>query len=229
MIINPYARIAPPSFDPTTLPGLVYWLRGDLLTSGGNYSSTLPNSAPGGSDATLNLGTAGATVVNSLNSKNVATFDGATGYTIPSLPAFANSTLYMVARLSAATANMLVFGAQNAGALLWYIDTSERLSMVSPSVVVIGPSTNSLLTHVWDQMNSSFDGSAWAFRKSSVANGSGSASWTPLAGTTNCIANDGSGGASFTGDIAEMLVYDADHTLTQKQQMEAYFTTRWGV
>lgn len=230
MLVNPYAFGPAAPFDPSSLADLVYWLRGDLLVTGGDYSASLPNSAPGGSPATLNSGS-GATVGSTLNSLNVATF-AATGYTLATLPALNESSLFAVLNMAAATANQLFIGSTANSALLWYINASQQLSLVSEFVALVGNASASLVASTWYQLNVTYEGNTGSgdfdFRRDQAADGSGSHVCTIGTGT-NILAWDGGASAPFDGMIAELILVNRVVTPTERSNVEAYFNAKWGV
>jgi hypothetical protein len=229
MLINPYAFGAAAPFDPSSLADLVYWLKGDLLATGGNYSATLPNSAPPNTAATINSGS-GATVGSQLNGLNVATF-ASTGYNLPTLPAMNVSTLFAVFNMAAATANQLFVGSTANSSLLWYINASQQLALVSEFVALIGSASASLTASTWYQSNVTYEGNTgsgnFAFRRDRAADGSGAHVCTIGLGT-NILAWDGAS-APFDGEIAELILVNRVCTSTEITDVENYFHAKWGV
>lgn len=248
-VLTPLQVSPTPLFAPTFLPNCSLWLDGaDIKTMFRNTAGTDPLSFTGqqigcwkDKSSNANHATSSSTqptvLLNSQNGKTAVNFNGAQYLTLDStkLPNGATpATFFFVTRTTSSSVQVFfTYGANpnatnrnpqfyyNSGALT--VDTygagalSDNTSYLNSYAIFSGTFSTTL--------NSAWDNGA-------VFSG----------GTTAITLNTGTGYASigvgrvistlqfyFTGQIGEIIVYSRELSTTERQQIEGYLATKWGL
>jgi hypothetical protein len=207
------ASLVTPPFDPTTITGMVLWLAADDLSlTDGDPIGTWADQSTAGNDATQSSGIVRPTFkTNQVNGLPVARFDG--NDKLDSALSMSSAACTMLAVLKpTGTGYRTILAANLAAGLQWRIDdTTNYQTLNSEYTTAVATSTNAV-TSAFHVIAATFDdGTSYAFKFDGSASGSGSHSVTLTAGRTAVIGSAPGtfGGEWFTGDIAELLVYDS--------------------
>jgi Concanavalin A-like lectin/glucanases superfamily len=221
---------------PATIAGLIYWMNASTLAAAaGGAISVLGSPDQVRVPFTLASSGGGGTVgTTQLNGKNVLTCPGTSANTYlisgPTFAIGAGATIFAVFK-PASFANYGGIVSGNSGSLiLQVVQTSGLLNLGNAAVSSIATSTGALTAGTWAQFNASYTNStgAWVFRINSAADSSGTSSGA-AANAITTFFDYGGGGEQLNGDIAEVLVYNRVLTLAEKQSVESYLHTEWGV
>lgn len=229
---------APPITD-----GLQLYCRGDIGTwqdTGASSAASVSNDpiarwndARGYSSAGLYLwqttsGSRPTLQTNQINGLPCVRFDGSNDFLDLSqqlLPAV--RTMYGVLKIPSTSAYTIFCGDLNS--LQWRMDTQKQ-RFVSCGVADIGFAGTAISGSTWAQVNAAWDLSAGSFRTSKSADGSVSNSNTgykPILG----VGRNYSGGGQeyYSGDMALLMFYYGIHSTGDRQSMENWITSEFGV
>lgn len=226
---------------PLTIADLQFWFQANAaLDSSGRAAMTLQNSVPWFSTVTPNMpGTAGAGAKRSatpLNGLGVYTFNAGniSRYTFASAPILnplSTATVFAVFNpASFAVYTTLLYGTGSASFEL-SIDTTGALQTVASAVALIGTSSTTLTAATWAQFNTRYNSGtgAYSFRVAQAAAGSGTNVQTISNGSNVIGYNSSTNNRDLNGDLAELIIYNRDLTLTEVQTIEAYLHAKWNV
>lgn len=235
-------------FDPRSLGNLALWLDATKLTGlndGAAVTTWADASGNTGRDATQATGAKQPTYKTGIqNGKPVVRFDGGDCVQTPSVDFSGTSKLsiYVVASSSVS------------GVYQTLVELGSTVSGVTDAFGIFKSSANvgeinikgDVGTNVWtttagitammylsavlDKTLSSGEAAGWI-------NGSGAGTQTSNSNNTNAFSNrilnigarNNAATLPLTGDIAEVLIFTAAHTTTQRQQVEAYLAAKWGL
>lgn len=225
----------PTALIPAQIPGLAYWFDASIIAlPAGSAIMQMPSPDPyrqlnyalADSGPTSSIAIAAA----QLNALNVAQLSAASSGngTLGFSYTLAQGTILFVAN---PTSGDLIGGKATAAANIEYDATNHKWSFASTNVAVIGSGSNaSAPLSTWKQANVSWNTTTWAWRTSSAADTSGSASIS-ITTPTNALFYQGStvNTNNLSGKVAEVIAFVRKLTLTEIQGVEAYFLAKWGV
>lgn len=223
---------------PATIPGLVYWfdasiLKGSFPTGSGNgiplLGSPDPYRAPG---SALVSGTSNGAFLDTstLNSLPVLNFGGtsASQYTLNTQMVTPAQTIFVVFKPASLSAQGNFCGGATSSIALG-VQTTGQLQLQITNTVGIASSTAVLAVGTWYQVNTSYDGTNYIYRIARAADVSGTSLHTATQPQTGFGWNGSTSNQPFNGLIAEFIYYNRVLTLAQKQAVEAYILSKWGV
>lgn len=237
--------------DPSSIPGLKLWLKGDAGTFQ-DSARTTPAAADGDvvggwadqSGQGFHVGQATAankpllkTGANGLNGLPVVRSDGSNDHfygvvaATPTLVAFTYVVVYR--RTNVGTNGIFLnIGANSGGRELDITGASNKFRLLKANVALVATSTAATTTApgietlTWDGV------SVAAFYANGAADGGATAATTFTNGTTHiAISTDppNPGTISFAGDFAEILAYDSALSAAQRSSLHAYLGAKWGI
>jgi hypothetical protein len=239
VIINGHHRqVAPiPAFLPSDIPGLVEWLSADCITLTGTTCSVPSDGTTNfqWSDRSGNANNAGYSSgtctfhTNQINSLPAVTFSSCE----LTPPGFLNSSTGQTAfaALSATTAGGTFIGAAHDG-FSYTISNGGFVQFVEcQGVVNLGLGSGTVGGAGWLQINAVYTvGSAPGYRISQTTDPESGGTFSACNADTNAIGFDRDSGSQFyTGQLAEIIVYNSSLTLTQIQQVEGYLHSKYGI
>lgn len=218
------------SFDPSSIAGLQVWLKDSGLAGADTDPiATWTNAGAAGAAGNFTQALAGNRPIKKtavLNGHDIARFDGsndnlASGNLSAVFPSAA--TLFVVATISDTTYDLYVtrtagdgFWRFSDGAGYWDSFRSARVNTYPAAM----PSTGS---HYFASRSSAAAYQAWVDGVAQTAKTAAYAS-----GTTHTLGTGGNGGP-FTGDIAEVLVYDSALSDADMLAVHTYLAARFGL
>lgn len=140
-------------------------------------------------------------------------------------------TIFAVARPTATTGtSQTIRGAGSSGGLQFAVNSGVMV-LVKQSVAGVGVSSTTISTANFSVLCATFAaGSSYAFYLNGAADGSGSTSETLTSGTVTVIGQNGSSsGERVTGDLAELIIYDAVLSGTDRAAVTAYLGGKYGI
>lgn len=228
-----------PAQVPATIAGLLYWFDASILqtsfpTGSGNglplLGSPDPYRAP--CSAFVAGATSGAfidtTLLNGLTTLN---FPGtaAAQYTLGSPQMITPAqTIFVVFKPASLSAQGNFCGGVISSIALG-VQTTGQLQLQITNTIGIASSTAVFSVGTWYQVNTSYDATNYIYRISKAADVSGTSIHTATAAQSGFGWNGSATNQPFNGSIAEFIYYNRVLTLAQKQAVEAYITTKWGV
>ena len=222
------------AFSPTSISGLQLWLDADdssTITLNGSTVSQWNDKS--GNDYHVSQATASSQptyTASALNSKSVVRFDG-------------NDELTSLDTVVGGSTNRTVFVVFNStGGSIQYGVTLGDSTSIGQSFSVsreIGvrvnsgyrtwttavDSTHAIVTIVLDG-TSTTDLLAWKNGSSLTVDLTSSRTINTAAGF---IIGNGSSGGNLTGDVAEIIVYNSALSTSDRQSVESYLSTKWGI
>ena len=233
----PGAGVAPVVGVPATLNDLVFWWDGataiPATVSSGKPIPLLQNETPWYPSNSAIPGTAtGGPLLSAtpLNGRNVVTMGGSEHLSFAAGLLLKTITAFLVIKPASIASGDFLGG--NGGCIGWGLNGGSNVYLSIDNVALIGTSTIPPAAGSWSQINVVYDGittGAFAFRQAQAANGSGSSLNTPSSNNLSLLWNTVTGGTNYTGDVAEVIIYNRNLTLTEIQTVEAYLHTKWGV
>jgi type II secretory pathway pseudopilin PulG len=235
-------------FTPISIPGAMLWLDGDDLDGDGAAEGTSESGLSGtnvltwadksgsGYHATTSTGTNPYAVVT--GGKYGIAFNGG-GRFSASVPfaAMSNTTIFTVLYLGGAHQMLYYFGDEGYSLM----DTSYLGGHTLGQNTGRGDVTGKTITTLtnWYTISSQFtNGNGGAYRQ--WVNGTEPSPYNTYCTYPPCpgsspfsngmlIGGGGSGWYDLTGKIAEIIAYNRSLTTTERQQVESYLCTKWGV
>lgn len=227
-------------FTPKSISGLTLWLdatQGVTLTGSG--VSTWADQSGNSRDFTQTTAAQRPTYTATLNGLSVLTFSNAASSAL-TRTGIANAdygstngaswwivyrcselNTYTLADLGGAADGIDVF--QSLGSGLSY--PGQFRSARANGLAIGLPSTGTVLYgHVVD-----VSGNKHAYRRQSVERTSTTVAYSAWMSATNKTWSIGVGGAGFSGDIAETLIYSRPLNATEIASVESYLTKKWGI
>ncbi len=186
---------------------------------GGNHALLLATSAP-------------VLKTNQINtSLPCIRFDGSTTYfNFENAYLAPNRTVYAVIKIPGSGVYTLLCGLE--GSIEWRMDTNKQ-RLVESFVVDIGFGSTTISNNTWTQVNMSWDGMNGIFRTAAAVDGTVSVGSNDFNATCFAGANRDFPTSSpvdyYATDLALLMEYAVVHTLTQKQSVEAWINSIWGV
>lgn len=236
------AAAAGGGFAPTDISGCVIWW--DFSDANTLYTddaaTTLVSTDGDAIGALLNKGTAGGYATQSLapncpiyktgvkNGLSISRYSGAQRLTtVDSFSALKPTSFFAIVKPALLSSNRHIVGSSvNSG-------FSHRLATGVPqvlakniAVVAIANTGLTLNQFVHIGFTYGFAGS-YAFYKSGVADGTGTNNVTIVDSALNIGARDGA--EYFNGDIGEIIIYDSALGTTDREAVESYLATKWGL
>jgi len=165
---------------------------------------------------------------NQINGMPCLRFDGADYLDMANTYTPVESTMYAVIKIPSTSVYTMTCGRPNS--LQWRMD-GRKQRFVNSGVADIGFGTNTLASNTWGQINASWNLTNAVFRQASAADGTAT-------GTNglNAIFRFGvqTGNAGFLQeyyqtDLAFLVTYQGIHTAGQRQTVEAWITSVYGV
>ena len=230
----------PSAFDPTTIAGLKLWLKADALAlSDGAAVASWPDSSGNGNDAAQSVaGERPLFKTNIINGKPVLRFDGVDDFLNANmLGAVTTTASIFIVQLkrniasSAVTLQSWPAGSANVFDLYlpfsdgnFYFDLGD-----STATGRISGAWGGDLTHffVWSFVAGGGNMAAYRNGTTVLSSGGHTNSFTPAGLTFNI---NGSGpGSSQDADIAEILIYNTALSDTDRQNVESFLRTKYGL
>jgi len=233
-------------FAPTTLSGLAFWVQGDTVSGNdGDLIATWPDGSGNGRDATASGALRATLKKNILNSHAVLRFAGAQGYLTPSIDftGTQGSTVFAVASCVSGSDRVVVelttsTAANVTGFLLYRQNTANHPvafcrgnignSTYTHNVSMVSTSDFRLLAGKYDKALATNEAIAWV-------NGGWDGTVVSV-NNTNAFANAplyvGARAQSslfWSGDIAEIVVYNRALNATERLQLQGYFNTKYNL
>lgn len=233
-----YAQVLPVTSD------LALWLRGeDAVDAGGGAVAIWPDNSGSGNDATQATPTIQPTIVSSaINGLDVVRFDGVDDRLDVATNIFSSTgfpkTVFAVFQSSELDAHILGTGSSSAGYLTSY-GSSLVLSAGSGTLKANSNSSGLFLSEPGQSpgsisvLDGVMDAAGSVIRNTC---GSSTSAVAPNAYTyskTTIGASDGSGSNQsrdpFSGDIAELLVYERALTISERDAVRGYLYSRYAI
>ena len=221
-------------FTPAAYGNLALWLRADALSlSDGAAVSSWPDSSAAGNTATQ--GTAGYQPIYKtgiINGKPVVRFDNADDR-MASACSLSGPELTMIAvlkRAGTAEGNLVCPNATGLGGFRLSLDSTAHV--VDQGVAVMGNGSTALGTSAFRILTAKFSdsGNSWSLRINGAADASGSYAATLATGKTMMIGYDvRNNGGPINADIAELIYYTANRSLSEIQAVEAYLSAKYAI
>ena len=223
------------SFIPTDISGLTAWFDADdsgtIIESGNSISQWNDKSGNGNNVTQATSSNQPLTNTNTINGKNVITFDGLNDYlkraTWTGGVIAQPNTAFVVFKFDINAART-IFDGSSSGTERHIIRTasSSTISIWAGAVTVLTSSdvgslaVPRLITAVYNSTSSEIymegtlekTGDSGSFSMQGISLGS---NWDVA--------------LPFDGDIAEVIIYNKLLNTTERQQAEAYLTTKWGI
>ena len=232
------------AFDPTTIAGCVGWFRGsDLATitdAGAGAVSQWANKVGNSWNLTeaTNRPTTG---VNTLNGKNVIKFVGASSQKLASTArqwASASDgalSVFVVFKPASVSGTQSIVDFDSEGSFGTRMDQAVRLDGTTPQAVRIaggvviesGPSVASGTAYVASMVHGASAIELWINGTSNGSSAIGSANGTSTAPLG--LGHHPGGAGFYTGDVAEIIVYNVALGTTDRQTVEAGLNAEYAV
>lgn len=221
------------AFSPASISGISLWLKADSIAQSDNTAvSSWADSSGNGYTATQ--GTSGnqpTLQTNEINGLPVVRFDGSNDYLVSDAPAGgAEQHLFAVIRVTTvANEGETIRSGSAAGALHWRIQYGRNAAL-NQSTAEIGYGDPDITINTAWLVSFSFSdsGNAWVSRNNGAADANGTYSSSLTARTSVIGSRDGSA-EFFHGDIAELITYSAVLSSTDRDAVESYLKTRYGI
>jgi hypothetical protein len=140
-----------------------------------------------------------------------------------------SQTIFVVFNPAALPASLANFVGGPTGSIALGIGPSGSIILQITNITGIGGSTALLTPGTWTQFNTAYDGSTFSYRVNRTADASGSSSNAAGSVQSGFGWNGSSPDLPADGLLAEFIYYNRVLTLTQRQAVEAYLHTKWGV
>jgi hypothetical protein len=232
MVRRIHGGAAAAPFSPDSVAGLQMWLKADAITGlvDGDPVATWEDAHTSNKDLTQATSAARPTYqTNELNGLPIVRFDGTddwmtnTGFTLAQ-----PTTVFIVfvPRLVNSSSQVFVYDGLggNRQALFWQADDRLRYyaGTVIDSSTAVTQDAEQLVTVV-------FNGASSGIEINGAAGSAGNAGAQGFSSTINLGAQQ-SGAADFAQiDVAEFLVYDTALSAGDRDSVESYLTTKWGL
>jgi hypothetical protein len=222
-------------FSPSGISGLQLWLDADdseTITLNGSTVSQWNDKS--GNGYNVSQGTASnqpTYTASALNSKNVVRFDGNDELTNGSATVVGGSTNRTVFVVLNSTAGTIAYGVtlgdststgQSFGVsreLAVRVNSGNRVWSTAVDA------THAIVTIVLDG-TSTTDLSAWKNGSSLTTSSTGTQT---INTATGIIVGNGPSGGNLNGDVAEIIVYNSALSTSDRQSVESYLSTKWGI
>lgn len=221
----------PTSFLPTSITGCQLWLLGDDLGAVDSAISSWADQSGNGRNATQGTGSSQPAVKIGVNGKKCASFDGGDQLDTSSF-GLNNLTCFFVFR---ATGNGLLYMHNPGGADISYLYTTTGNTVniqvgATQSAKDLSASWGS--DGLWRTAVQAYDGTHAGHKL--YLNGadqtlSTAATGTPGLRTGVFRVGAGNGGLFLTGQISEVIIYNAALTDSQRQQVEGYLANKYAI
>ena len=234
--------VAGGSFSPSDISGLLLWLKGDgtlwqdsarttPATSDGDPVGAWDDDSGNADHATQ--ATAGARPslqTAELNGLAVVRLDGGDMLQSVADAGQLPVSVFAVVRPDNFSAKRTVLGPSGGGALAFgFNPTTGTLFADRASVANLGNGTTGAAAATWHRIGFLYDGSSYTFRLNGASTGTGSVSQSFASRDTQVGANQGAGSEPMIGDLAELLVYNSVLSDTDRDNVEAYQATKYGL
>lgn len=223
---------------PSSIGGLSVWHRGDGITgqSDGSALTAWPDSSGNGfvTDQPIS-GHIPTYKTGIVAGRPVVRFDATAATAVRSSAPTSQpaQTLFAVLKPTAILgADQYIRTPDNAALRLSITATTGLVQLVRPGVAIIGTGVTAVSTSAFSVLCTTYaDAATYAFYYNGTADGSGTHAVTLAAsGVTAAIGAGGIfGGNPFGGDIAELIVYSAVLSATDRNAVTAYLGTKYGI
>lgn len=223
--------------------GMSLWFSADCITytssvcgtpSNGTSISSWADRSGNANNWTKSSGTCTFNT-NQVNSKPAVTFSSCYGNFGTIISASSGHTAFLVYQTSA-TSGIYIFGSSNLGGFGWSAAwTTGAQELDKQNQTALGVATNHVTSGSWTQINTLMQNAASGFimdfRMSSAVDTLSSSTSADISvnGPSGMGADMFNNSAPFSGQAAEIMYYNTTLTLTQIQQNEAYFRSKYGV
>jgi hypothetical protein len=224
-------------FSPGDISGLIVWLKADALVLSDNDAITTWTDSSGQSNnATQGTGAAKPTYkTNIQNGKPVARFDGGDFLDITTT-GFANSAFTVFVAMSYSSGSFPAFFAEISGGSNGYVALGgDNANQMAISKTGIATSSSNLSIGSFAQFcyksAGISGGNITVTPYKNGTQGSGDLSLTSVATNTNTEIGASKGGSAdfLVGDIAEIIYYNSQLSDVNRQSVESYLTTKYGL
>lgn len=213
-------------FTPTDLSGLVLWLDAPSIGgTDGDAVTTWADRSASANNATQSTAAAKPTFKTAIqNGLAIVRFDGG-----DSLVLGTNITGGPIHAFAVLDANgsgyRTIFAALAAAQLQWRIDADGKQSLLKSSTAGIGTSTSAIGAN-FNYIAVSYSNPNALFRLNGADDGGGTSAQTGM--VINRIGIN-QATEQFNGDIGELLIYSSVLSDTDRNRVEGYLKTRWGL
>lgn len=239
----------PPPFSPTSIAGLVLWLKADAgvykdagvtpAANGDTVQQWNDFSGNGNNQSQATSGNRPAFTTSGINSAQSVVFNIASQTTLSGAANMGGTTQFAAFAVATLTAvgsgdgRVVTFIATGDG--VDYASTTSNLLLASQQPNRQSANTSNFSTINTDDSGSAakaysvvYDGTNRTLYRNNVS--AVSSTLAPTLGTTGSIYLGSRGGADFyQGSIAEVCVYNGPVTSTDRANLQTYFNSRWGV
>jgi hypothetical protein len=216
----------PADFTPGNVPTLQAWYKADALTLNDNDAvGTWPDSSGRGRDASqTTAGNKPTYKTGIVNGKPVVRFDGVDDFlTIAREITINDFTVFVVYRTSG---NDVTVSSATLNNQFFAVDGStNKYAFFDGANPVVHSDTLAASRTSWNDACAKRSGSTVSWFEKSVARNSGSANGTTRFGMIGSVSNL----AYTTGDIAEILFYNSALSDTDRQNIESYLASKYGI
>lgn len=239
LLLTPKATVT--AFAPTDLSNLKEWLKADAGTwqdNGLTTAATADGDPVGGwvdqsgagknalqgttaAKPTLKLG------ANGINGKAALSFDGGDDLTTAAFTAALSqpNTIYVVAKQASVGAYHIFYDGEGAGSRnQFYADNVNKYSLYGGNTIAESVGSANTNAHL---LVAQFNGASSSFWRDNSLLLSGDVGAFALSGLY--IGMNFTQNLFLTGLFAEILVYNAAHTPTQRGQVQTYLATKYGI
>ena len=221
--------IDPRLLAPVLIPkaNLALWLAADSMTlADGALISSWQDISGNNNHATQATDTSKPTFkTNILKGKPIIRFDGGDSLNLASAIGASPCSIYFVLKPSQISAGTIIAG-NAAGAFQIRFSSLGKIDLLKSGVAVFATSTTILSTTNYSFLTVTYSNPNYTFRLNGAADGSGSSAQTMNG--VNRIAINYDGG-NYNGDIAELIVYNAVLSDTDRDTVESYLKTKYGL
>ncbi len=235
---------------PPPSSGMLLWWEADVgancagACSDGSSQSSWADQSGNGNNGTLTPSISSPCVpsvyhTNQINGKPAVTFNGNTtvgletcfsvGVAGAGLDNKSATSMFLVVKQTDNAGNY-TYASGGSGAYAWDNNSGSNLNRSTKAcIALIGTGSASDDTS-WHQLNTTYNGSAWTFRKDRATDGSGTnaqtigANWLTL-GVNLC----GGGIAALKGQIAEFILYNRVLSGPEITTVETYLNSKYGL
>lgn len=219
-------RLLAPVIIPMT--NLALWLAADNLSlADGALISSWNDASGNANNATQGTDAAKPTFkTNILNGKPVVRFDGGDSLGLTTEIVASPFSIFTVLKPAGSGYRTIAARANTGSALQIRVNTAAKIELVKSAVAIFATSTTALSASAFSYLMASYSNPNYTFRLNGAADGSGSSAQT-LAAVNLVGANYD--GYRFNGDIAEMIIYGAILSTADRDAVESYLKTKYGL
>jgi hypothetical protein len=233
-------------FDPSFVPGLVLWLRGDLgiTLNAGNVSAWADQSGSG-HDATQPTAIQQPATSTSIGGQACVSFNGSTGMRLPNFGALGAKTVFYVRKFNVTPSGRNTAIALNDGVNRTYVEYSTASTHLlfaadfGAAVTCLGVTeTLNTVSHAdWIDYNGGTNTLAPSY--ANYFDGAATTVATTAASIADLVTDFASIGARITSaaalsqgincDFAEILAFNANPSTANRNKVSGYIQTRYGI